>query len=334
MKFRLKRILASVAIALTGSSMASANLILDTFERGGVAATDPGYAVVNDGTPNGTVQFGFDYVAAGLPLAPRSAPGEGRGLRLTANDSLAAVDAYTVFNNTAVTGNYKLTVDVFMGFGVLTSSTEHAHVGVGGNGTTFNSIFTPVSGSGAYIAFTGDGGSGSDYRWFRSVANSSADNPAAPGVVQSTTLANSHPSYLGRGSDGGTAASNGGTGTFFTNTLFPAGKVAGAVGGPSVLGSPSNIWTTVEVTVDSGTISFAFDGIETYRGGYTGTLDGLVSLGLADTFTSVDTGHVFTLYDNLTVTAVPEPSSVALVGLGVIGVVARRRQLANRKLAS
>ena len=34
------------------------------------------------------------------------------------------------------------------------------------------------------------------------------------------------------------------------------------------------------------------------------------------------------------VTAVPEPSSIALATLGVVGIVARRRQLANRKQVS
>jgi hypothetical protein len=311
MKFGLARIIASVALAMAGSTMASANLIVDTFETD----SSGNYTVVDDGTPNGTTNFSFDYVAAGIPLAPRSAPGETRGLRFTANDSAAATDALTAFHSTSVGGSYKLSVDVFMGYALPPSaSTEYAHVGVGGNGTTFNSVFTPISGSGAYIAFTGDGGSASDYRWFRDSANT----PIGDG--SSTTLPNTHPSYLGNGSNN--------TNAFFSNTLFPATT------GTTVVGSPGNIWTTVDVTVDNGTISFAFNGTLTFQGAYAGNLDGLVSLGLADTFTSVDAGDVFTLYDNLTVTAVPEPSSIALVGLGVIGIVARRRQVANRKVVS
>jgi len=323
MKLGLGRIIASVALAMACGSAASASLIMDNFE--GSSASN--YTVVDDGTPNGTFDFAFDYVAAGIPLAPRSSPGDTRGLRFTANNSTTgnppAVDALTAFHNTNVSGPYRMLVDVYMAYGVLTASTEHAHVGVGGNGTTFNSVFTPVSGSGAFIAFTGDGGSGSDYRWFRAAANSFADDPATTPAIPSTTLANSHPSYLGRGSNN--------LGTFFSD-LFPRRPGTGPDGlNPlDIVGSPGNRWTTVGITVDSGIISFDFDGIETFRGGYIGDFNGLVSLGLADTFTSVDGGTVFTLFDNLSVTAVPEPSTFALLVPVAAGAwVVRRRRLAK-----
>jgi hypothetical protein len=326
MKFRLTQILASVAIALAGGSMASASIILsDSYESYASAnditgaGTSGNYTVVNDGSPNGTVNFGFNYVAAGIPLAPRSAPGTTNGLRFTANDSAVVEDAWTAFHNTSVSGSYKLTVDVWMNYGIASGSTEHAHVGVGGNGTTFNSVFTPVSGSGAFIAFTPDGGSGSDYRWFRDAANTPV------GDLSSTTLPNSHPSYLGRGSNN--------TGAFFSS-LFPRRPGVGPDGlNPlDVVGSPGNRWTTVGITVldDSKTISFEFDGIETFRGTYAGNFDGLASLGLADTFTSVDAGTVFTLYDNLTVVAVPEPSTFALLAPVAAGAwMIRRRRAAK-----
>jgi hypothetical protein len=303
---------AVIAAACFPAALASA-AINDDFEVDSAAS----YTVVNDGTPNGTQTFAFDYVAAGIPLAPRSAPGAGKGLRLTANDSAVAVDAWTLFHNTPVNApHYQLKVDVWMNFAVASASTEYAQVGVGGNGTTFNSVFTPISGSGAFIAFTGDGGSASDYRWFRDPANSTD-----PLDTANTTLANTHPSYLGNGSNN--------TGAFFTG-LFPlAPRVA-----PSVAGSPGNQWTTLTIDVNNDTnqISFFFNNplaavptdVLTFQGNFTNALNGLVSLGINDTFTSVDAGSVFTLYDNLTVRVIPEPATLGL--LAGAGLLALRRR--------
>jgi len=294
-------ILAAIMAALAGT--AQAQLFTDSFE----VDSSANYTVVNDGTLDGTSNFTFDYIAAGIPLAPRSGGGDTRGLRLTVNDSAAATDALTVFHNTAVTvPAYTFTVDVFMAYTGVAGTTEHAHVGVGGDGATPNSVFTPISGSGSFMAFTGDGGSASDYRWYLD-----ADNGGP------STYPNTDASYLGHGSNN--------TGTFYTG-LFPAPP-------STVAGVPGNIWTTVEVTVDNvaKSIQYRMDGTlvfdSTPNGPYTGNLSGLVSIGLHDAFTSVDPGVVFTVFDNLTVTAVPEPEEYAAIfgGILVAGALLRRR---------
>jgi hypothetical protein len=272
-----------VTACALATTPALAQIIVDDFE----VDSSANYTVANDGSPNGTQAFAFDYVAAGIPPAPRSMAGDVGGLLLTANDSAGATDAWTLFHNTSVdVTHYKLTVDVWMNFAALAGSTEHAHVGVGGNGATFNSLFTPISGSGAFIAFTGDGGSISDYRWFRDAANTPA------GDSFSTTLPNDHPSYLGHGSNG--------SGAYF-QALFPSPPA-------TIAGSPGNIWTTLEVDVDNaaGQISFLFDGSLTFQGDFANTFDGFVSLGLADVFGSVSgASNVFTVFDNLEVVEVP-----------------------------
>jgi hypothetical protein len=196
-------------------------------------------------------------------------------------------------------------VDVWMNFAAASGSTEYANVGVGGDGATFNSVFTPVSGSGAFIAFTGDGGSGSDYRWFRDPANS-----IDPLDSDNTTLPNSHPSYQGNGSNN--------TGAFF-QSLFPSAP-------STIAGSPGNIWTTVGIEVNNNTnlITFTFDGVITFQGDFTNAHDGLVSLGIADVFTSVSgNSNVFTLYDNQAVRETPEPATFALVGAGLLVALCR-----------
>lgn len=271
-------ILTAVGSLAVSAAAAQSVLIVDNFETNSAS----NYTIGNDGTIDGVQEFAFDYVAIGIPLAPRSAPGDVGGLRLTANTTQGVSDAVTCFhNNVFDADSYTLTVDVWMNFVGSAGTTEHAHVGVGGDGATPNSLFLPITGSGAYIAFDGDGGSGSDYRWYRD------PNNTPMGETDSTTLPNSHPSYLGNGSNN--------SGAFFQG-LFPAPP-------STIAGSPGNIWTTVEIAVDNvaGQISFFFDGQLTFQGNFADRFDGLVSLGLADVFDSIGLADSFVIYDNLEV---------------------------------
>jgi hypothetical protein len=63
-------------LATTGvfaaSSATAQTLITDDFE----ADSSANYTIIDDGTPDGTQDFAFDYVAAGIPLAPRSTAGD------------------------------------------------------------------------------------------------------------------------------------------------------------------------------------------------------------------------------------------------------------------
>ncbi len=49
-----------------------------------------------------------------------------------------------------------------------------------------------------------------------------------------------------------------------------------------------------------------------------------VSLGIADTFTSVDPGSVFLYYDHLEVEVIPEPAALSLLGLAGVALLRRR----------
>ena len=210
-------------IAFAPNVVQAATLISDDFE----VDTSADYTVVDDGTPDGTVTFAFDYVAAGIPLAPNSQPGDTGGLRFTANDTAGASDAFTAFHNVLIPDapRVTLTVDVYMGFDAG-ATTEYAHIGIGGNGVNPNTVFSPISGSGTFVAFTGDGGSGSsDYRYF---------------VETQTTTTTSDPSYLA------------GSGSNFAQLYQDIY--------PNTNGSPSNIWTTVTVEWINGRIIYSLDG--------------------------------------------------------------------------
>ncbi len=292
-----------VAASLLATSASAQVFISDNFETDSSAD----YIIVDDGSPDGTQEFAFDYIAAGLPLAPNSAPGDTGGLKLTANDTAGAGDAWTLFHTNPVAADfYVLTVDVWMNFTSGSGTTEFSQVGVGGDGVTYNSVFSPISGSGAFIAFTGDGGSSSDFRWFRAVPNTPM------GETANTTLPNSHPSYLGHGSNG--------SGSFF-QSLFPSPP-------STIAGSPGNIWTTVRIEVDNlgGQISFYFDDQLTFQGDFANDFNGFASLSIADVFSSVSTANNFTLYDNFRVevptnTVGSNYCSAAVNSTGATGVV-------------
>lgn len=291
--------LALCAMGLLVVVPASANVISDDFE----VDTASDYTLVEVGGPDSTATFAFDYVAAGIPLAPRSTAGDVGGLRMTANDSLGASNALTAFHNTLVSGfsSYTMTVDIYMGVNATSGTTEHTHIGLAGDGVTGNSLFLPISGSGYFMAMTGEGGSSSDYR--HSTAGGGLTNTGDPSYLNATNTTD--------------AAGD----TY--QTIFPSGSAPFA-------GSPGNGWATLEIAVGGGVITYSLDGY--YGSGLTtiieapldGSIDGFVSLGHADLFSSVADPFQsqFVIYDNLVVT--PEPSSLALLGLAGLALIRRR----------
>lgn len=284
---------------------ASASLLSDTFESDSSASytvkTDAN-SPAGDGTADSTSQFAFDYIGAGIPLAPNSAPGTRGGLRFTVNateegpdgPTVTEEDHITAFHNVAVSSPfYTLKVDMYLGVqATQPGTTELAHIGVAGNNTNFNSIFTPIAGSGHFISITGEGGSASDYRHY------------TPSV---TAVPTGNASYLNS-----TNTTNNTGDTY--QTLFPAPPFQFA-------GAPGNSWVTVTIEVNPATTTYLLNGTPIIRTA-TEVSAGLVSLGYTDPFDSV--GPHFVIYDNLTVT-VPEPGSSFLGALGMAALLGLRR---------
>ncbi len=279
-----------VMMGVFAASVANAELISDNFE----VDSSADYTIVTGADPDSTSTFGFDYVGAGIPLAPNSMAGDMGGLRLTANDTDPAVaDTITAYHNTVLSGvtTYTLSVDIYMGVTGAGGTTEHAHVGVAGDGATLNSLFNPISGSGHFMAMTGEGGSASDYRH------------STPGTL---AVPSGDASYL---NSTNTTQSTGDTyQSIFPNTQFP--------------GSPGNTWTTLTIDVTPATVTYSLDGTPIIQTATEAT-DGQISLGHGDLFTSVASPFQsqFVIYDNLRV--VPEPAALSLLSLGAL--LLRRR---------
>jgi hypothetical protein len=292
----MKKFAAFLSVALMASS-AMATVIVDNYEVDSSAnyfIMDDSNATSGDGTADGSVNFQYDYVAAGIPLAPRSAPGDQYGLRMTANDTAGAADHISAFHNTATVGRTKrLLVDIYMNVDVAGSgTTEFAQVGVGSDGTDFNSIFTPVAGDGHFLAMTGDGGSSSDFRHF----------------VEGTPVNSGDSSYLNS-----TNTTNATGDTY--QSIFPGGDFPG---------SPGNRWTTLEIFIKDGLITYSLDGTPIIQAAAADSA-GYFSLSYADVFSSVANpfqAH-YVVYDNLEV--IPEPASMALLAFGSLALLRRRR---------
>ncbi|MCA9235036.1 MAG: PEP-CTERM sorting domain-containing protein [Planctomycetales bacterium] len=295
MKFTPRLLLGALLLAGV-SDNAKAAIIADDFE----VDSSANYTVVANGT-DGVATFGWDYIAAGIPLAPNSTAGDTGGLMLTANTSQEVEEARTAYNNTAVTASkFQLSVDVWMNVNIQSSgTTEFGHVGVAGDGVTVNSLFSPITGSGHFVAFTGEGGSSSDFR------HSTPTTLAVP---------SGDPSYLN--STNTTNATGDTYQAIFTNPPY------------EFAGSPGNAWATLTITAVAGQkITYAFNGTPIIRTDFDGSDGNLVSLGLGDLFTSIaPPGTQFTVYDNLTVSAIPEPASVGLSLLALAGLAAARRR--------
>ncbi|QNN20848.1 hypothetical protein HED60_00710 [Planctomycetales bacterium ZRK34] len=285
------------------TAVAPGALIEDDFE----ADTSSNYTIVDDsnaasgdGTADSTSTFAFDYIAAGIPLAPNSTAGDTGGLLFTVNDSAGEADHIAAFNNTSITAtNYRLQVDMYMRVEIGQSgSTEMAHVGVAGSSSDYISIFTPVVTNGHFISITGEGGSSSDYRH------------SVPSIA---AVPSGDSSYLDP------AQTTNASGTLY-QSLFPSTDFPG---------SPGNVWTTLTIDVTPTTVTYSLDGTPIIQA-TTEVSSGLISLGYTDPFTSV--GPHYVIYDNLSVTeisgAVPSPSSAAVFGLlGAVGCLLRRRSV-------
>jgi hypothetical protein len=327
---RCQRLLANGAAVLLTSlvtSFASAALLSDDFNT---AASAANYVAVSTDPTSSFATFAYDYSVMGIPSAPNSG-GSTIGVKLDANFSAPnAAEGLTLHTLASFTGDYRVKFDGWLNVNGPfpdggSGSTNYLTAGVGGDGTTNN--FVANTGSGGWTAVNGENGSGIDYRLYK---NGTLQG-VATGQYAAGTATNARNGLNGYYDQlGGIDVSN-----------FPVQGVNN--GGPaqqngtSSLGSFGMDWHEVELVVDAdggtggaASMQWFIDGLQigTLDGG-TGAFsaNGRVTLGYSDPTTngSDNPPLSFALIDNLEVTAIPEPTTIALLfSMALVGIARRK----------
>ena len=299
MKSRLLVLLIAISIATTARGQ---ELFSDDFN------TDSSANYTTTATSADTdVQFGFDYSVLGIPVAPSTTDATTLGLRLAANlTEPGAPEAVTLSTVIQFSGNYSVSFDAWINAssrfpGGGAGSTEYITGGLGGDGVTAN--LGGASGSGAWIAVSGDGGSTRDYRMYKN---------------DSEQFAESGQFAAGSSSAGGGAHNNNDPYyASFGNVNVGGLPVQGEIpqqSGSTAAGSFGFAWHRVELVVDptggsggTAAVTWLIDGLRigTLDAGQGATFqtDGSASVGIMDIFSSVsDSAQLsFGLIDNLLV---------------------------------
>lgn len=303
------------AFGLLATSLQAA-LLTDDFNT---AASAANYAITTSSADTAAT-FGFDYSSVGIAAAPNTTDGTTSGVKFESNIASGATAAITLHTNQVFTGAYSVKFDAWINAngplpGGGTGSTEFLTAGVGGDGVTAN--LSGTTGSGGHMAVDGEGGSSRDYRMYKG----SAEQFAAS--TQFRAGQNNSDAYYAAfgGVDVGALPVQGGD---------------GMQTGVSNVGSFGFAWHEVELLVDpagGGKMTWIIDGLEIgaldSSIGAAFNTDGRVTIGYADIFSSVSDApqYSFGLVDNLSVTAVPEPSCLALMGsFGLAACGWRRRK--------
>jgi len=269
------------------------------------------------------VIFGFDYStvtdAAVIPSAPNSIGGTTKGLYVTANKNdasssiRAAVSLYPV--GQSFSGDYSLKFDLWQNWGsgaTLAASAEQTLFGINHSGTANNPIYfsgRPETSDGLFFSMSANG-----------TVPSADANLRDFGVYLGTGAAAAALQTAGFTSQLGANFDNADAGF---QTLFPARPAF-----PNLVdGSPGEQWVQGEVTQVGGVISWYLNGtlIAEYANS-TAYTSGDIMLGYWDYLATVGNANNFAIFDNIVVSVVPEPSVLALGGIGVMGFFLRRRK--------
>ncbi len=277
----------------------------------------------NTGATDGIADFFYDYSAIGVP----SAPGGGtRGLKLTANNSAAVFGGINASpTGQSFSGSYRVNFNIWQNYvGPLgpggSGTTQMSTYGIGSTGNTnFLVGSNPAS---VVFAHTLDGGSAADYRAYSSAAIASYASGDPVYAAPSGAVNNSNLYYSG-----------------FAPQSAPLDQVALFPGqtGSTDPGETAFTWRSVVIDVVNdtalgvNTATWSIDGLRIATVNLsTVTLGGgNILFGHHDTNTGVSTDPNrsllnVTLIDDIRVTAVPEPTTMLLLGVAALGGVSVR----------
>jgi len=277
---------------------------------------------VNASAGTHPVSVFFDYSTVGIPSAPNSG-GSTFGLRLQANTTGGIFGGVSVSpTGQSFTGDYRLEFDMWLNYngplnGGGNGSTQVTGAGIGTAGTTPQ--WAGGTQDSVFFGATGDGGSTVDYRAYSTAAP--AGYPDASPVFNASGAGNRNNTHAYYAGFGGASA--------------PAAQVAlfAQQTNSTPAGSQGFTWRDVTVTKVGNTVSWAIDGLNIATVDLTTvTLGGdniLFNHYDINATTSTDPNApnlLFGLIDNVRVTTVPEPSTIALGLLGVSGLILMRRR--------
>lgn len=270
--------------------------------------TDPNaWGINKGGDSDSSATFNYDYSLDGIPEAPNTLSGDSatRGVKLEANngDFFEVPAFFTIYPlGQNFTGNYVLEFDMWMNYSTVdrednggAGTTEFLGGGIGYDGVTADIA------SGAQAIVTGEGGSGSDYRAFKSPPQFFID--AADMVGGSRNATDSHyASFFPQGS--GAPPVSQGQSPSDPNTNF------------NRPGSPGFQWVSWRISVVGDTVLselvkpngedldiVVYDKTDTSDGSSGVTTDGNISIFYADFFSSltVNPSLTFGIVDNVVV---------------------------------
>lgn len=264
---------------------------------------------------DGTVDYAFDYSMLGAASAPNSTGGttigaafetnttdspgdEGEGVAIVPLAGLADIPA----------GDFVLNADVYMFWNGTGGSTEYATLGVHSGGTASPLRFGLDDGDGLAWQFDGDGDSSTDILRYED-----------PGAGETS---------IGEYED------------------IPDGSIPGVVtcdpsspNGPNPCGGSSNVgpvnqWVEMEIESVNGLVSLSMNGfvLDTFDNTGGGLANGTIMIGGSDPFNSVNNDNPGTglsnyqVFDNVVLTAIPEPTSFVLLGLAGMSLLGMRRR--------
>ena len=269
-------------------------LFADNFE-----SDMPGNWIVRFGANNGiydaTNIFAYDYVAAGIPLAPRSAPGAGRGLFLAVNKNDATALGSAGINlyptNQTFAGDFALRFDMYLSFGTA-GTTEHAIAGLNHSTLRTNRATqsvdvnnTTAGGDGVWVAIETDGSANRDY-----TAYTTTNQTNTPVIIASQTAT--------------------------TMTPFIPSPPYAFPGSPGVSPTSAKEWSTVELIQLANVITLKVNAATVFTfTNTTGFTSGDVMIGMNDQFDSVGSAANFVIFDNVEVVRLRSGSGINISGV-------------------
>lgn len=308
------------AVLLLASTQAEAQILFQSSLDSGTLFT-----TYQEAAPSNLVTFGYDYSALGIPASPHGG-GTTSGLRMAVNTN-STIQAVTVApTGLSLSGQFRVTFDYwdnavgpFPAGG--TGSTEY-----GGGGVGFD-LAGSAPRSGASIMIAGEAGATQDWRLDKGAAAQTLAAGFYDPAITTLNMPGTAGNYLATNFPGQQPPA-------LQQTNFPASQT-----GTVSNGGIAFAWHAMRIDADSaaGTADFWVDGFHigtlTQTGGAV-PIAGGVSLTALDPFTSVSSASlandlVFALFDNLTVTAIPEPGSAGMVLACMAGLLVRRRRSAE-----